>query len=126
MKFFSFALCGLKTIGKKSRRRSFLSGGCDYSSLEGRKLLASIGLEGGVLSIFGTDDAADRATVTSLNSGATVRAASLQDFPRKIFLARRFKKFFSSVVTGTTSSPITRLYPVALTAITVMTRLLAD
>ena len=85
MKFFSFALSGLKIDRRRNCRRTSKLGGGDYSSLEGRKLLATVGLDSGVLSIFGTD-AVDRALVTSINSGATVRAAvsgvATQEFPR--------------------------------------------
>ena len=83
MNFFSFALRGRGTKGKTNRRRASLLSGCNYSQLEGRKLLATVGLDNGVLSIFGTN-VDDQAMLASFTSGTIIRV-TVSGLPRQDF-----------------------------------------
>ena len=89
MNFFRPSWSCLKPLSAKSnnenRRRSFSIGGCDYTRLEGRQMLTTVVFEGNVLNIFGNNEV-DRALITSVDNGATIRAAvsgaGTRDIPR--------------------------------------------
>lgn len=89
MNLFRFCWLKLKLSSAKPSgfKRKFSVSGCDYGQLERRQLLASVGVENGVLNIFGTD-AVDRVVVASVNS-TTVRVnvtnVGTEDFSRSQF-----------------------------------------